>query len=213
MSEENEIPENEDVNGVDTSAVTELSLLKDRAKLMGLEFSNNIGLAALKKRIEAAMEGEKEEPEPKEEEFVPPVATAKVNPLLTEEAPVKRMTLRQHLNREAMKLVRVRITNMDPKKKDLPGEIITVGNEYIGTVKKYIPFGEASDEGYHVPHCIYEELDSRRFLNIRVTKDPVTKQTRVNTSWAREFSLDILPPLTKKELQDLATAQIAAGNS
>jgi len=56
-------------------------------------------------------------------------------------------------------------------------------------------------------------LDSRRFLNVRVSKDPVTKQTRVDTSWAREFSLEILPALTKKELNDLAIAQQAAGNS
>lgn len=199
----------------DVPQVSELAMLKDRAKLMGLNFSNNISLEKLRSKVNAAMEGEVLE------EDKPVVVQAKVNALVepTEAAPVPtipvspKVLLRQHLQREQMKLVRLRITNMDPKKKDLPGEIITVANEYIGTVKKYIPFGEQSENGYHVPMCIYEQLDSRRFLNVRVTKDSVTKQTRVDTSWAREFALEILPPLTKKELGELATAQLAAGNS
>jgi hypothetical protein len=112
-----------------------------------------------------------------------------------------------------MKLVRLRITNLDPKKKDLPGEIITVANRYLGTVRKYIPFGEVTDNGYHVPYCIYTELQSRQFLNIRTIKDQRTGTNRIETTLAREFALEILPPLTKEELDRLATSQIAAGTS
>lgn len=203
----------------DVPQVSELTMLKDRARLMGLNFSNNISLEKLRAKVTAAMEGETTT------EDTSVVETTKVNALVdpteavVETAPVPvipvspKVALRQYLQREQMKLVRLRITNMDPKKKDLPGEIITVANEYIGTVKKYIPFGEQSENGYHVPMCIYEQLDSRRFLNVRVSKDPVTKQTRVDTSWAREFALEILPPLNKKELGELAAAQLAAGNS
>jgi hypothetical protein len=210
--------EQQDEQETDLPSVSELSLLKDRARLMGLSFSNNISLEKLRIKVNAAMEGDTDEDPP-----APAVTAAKVNPLAIDEAATTaaapplskspKVALRQHLQREQMKLIRLRITNMDPKKKDLPGEIITVANEYIGTVKKYIPFGEQSENGYHVPMCIYAQLESRRFLSVRVSKDPVTKQTRVDTSWAREFALEVLPPLTQKELGELATAQLAAGNS
>jgi hypothetical protein len=185
----------------------ELALLKDRAKLMGIKFSNNIRIESLREKIAAKQAGEEVSDEP----------VTKVNPLAAvgaaEEAPlVRQMTLREIMVKEQMKLVRLRIQNLDPKKKDLPGEVLCVANEYLGTIKKYIPYGEASDEGYHVPFCIYTEMESRRFQNVRTYTDKATGQIRIESSWVREFSLEILPPLTQAELTQLASAQAAAGN-
>ena len=189
-------------------AEDELTLLKDRAKLMGIKFSNNIRVESLREKIAAKIAGE---------EMPPDEPTNKVNPLAAvgpaEEAPlVREPTLREIMVKEQMKLVRLRIQNLDPKKKDLPGEVLCVANEYLGTIKKYIPYGEASDEGYHVPFCIYTELESRRFQNVRTYTDKATGQIRIESSWAREFSLEILPALTQAELLQLASAQAAAGN-
>lgn len=203
--------ENQNEQAETNLAEDELAMLKDRAKLMGIKFSNNIGLDSLREKVNAAQAGEKATVEAE----VEPVA--KVNPLAAVgaavEAPeVKVMTLRQYMVQEQMKLVRLRIQNLDPKKKDLPGEVICIANEFLGTVKKYIPYGEASDDGYHVPHCIFTELEARRFQNIRTYTDKPTGQIRVESSWAREFSLEVLPPLTREELTQLASAQAAAGN-
>lgn len=126
--------------------------------------------------------------------------------------PGKTPTLRQHLYNEQMKLVRLRIQNLDPKKSDLNGEVIAVSNKYLGTVKVFVPFGEVTDDGWHVPYIIYKELERRRFLSIRTVKDPRTKQPVVKKGWAKEFALDILPPLTEKEIKQLAVAQAAAGS-
>ena len=115
------------------------------------------------------------------------------------------------MQRDQMKLVRVRITNMDPKKKDLPGEIWTVSNEYLGNVRKMIPYGEQTDEGFHIPYCLFRLLQSKRFLHIRTVKDRVTGVERQEKQWVKEFSLDVLPDLTKEELARLAAAQAAAG--
>ena len=101
---------------------------------------------------------------------------------------------------------------MNPAKKDLPGEIITVGNELVGTVRKYVPYGEMSEDGWHVPNIIYKHLKSKRFLNIRVRKDPKTGRDRIEQGMALENSIEVLPPLTQKQLDDLARAQIAAGS-
>lgn len=186
----------------------ELALLKDRAKLMGIKFSNNIRIESLREKIAAKQAGE---------EMPADEPTNKVNPLAAvgdaqEAPPVKKLSLRDYMVKEQMKLVRLRIQNLDPKKKDLPGEVLCVANEYLGTIKKYIPYGEASDDGYHVPFCIYTELESRRFQNVRTYTDKATGQIRIESSWAREFSLEVLPPLTKAELTQLANAQAAAGN-
>ena len=191
------------------TAVDELALLKERAKQMGIPFSNNISLETLRKRISDKMEGQ-EEPE------VNPL-TGDVEIAAITSAPKKldakqnALALRKMMQRDQMKLVRVRITNMDPKKKDLPGEIWTVSNEYLGNVRKMIPYGEQTDDGFHIPYCLFRLLQSKRFLHIRTVKDRVTGVERQEKQWVKEFSLDVLPDLTKEELARLAAAQAAAG--
>lgn len=189
---------------------SELDLLKQRAKMLGVEFSNNIGLETLKERVAAKLAGESSQE-----------SQAQANPLAGEsseeeaeegEAPVKRKSLRQHLVDEQTKLIRIRIQNLDPKKKDLQGEIVTVANEHLGTIKKFVPYGEASEEGYHVPYCIYKYLIAKKFLQIKTRKNKVNGQIVVTSDWVREFSIEVLPDLTEKELKHLAASQAAAGN-
>ncbi|WBF79690.1 hypothetical protein F22_0066 [Escherichia phage vB_Eco_F22] len=185
----------------DIAMPSELEVLKQRATLMNIKFSNNISVEKLREKIEAAQA--KDEPEVKE--------TA-VNPLgEKQEAGVKKMTLGQKIRAEQTRLIRVRIQNLDPKKKDLPGEIITVANEYMGTVRKFVPFGEVTDNGYHIPYCIYEFLKERKFINI-TTRKGKNGLPDIRATEAREFSIEVLPPLTEAELAQLAQAQIAAGS-
>ena len=191
------------------AAVDELTLLKERAKQMGIPFSNNISLETLRKRIADKMEG-KDEPE------VNPLAGDSEIAAITAapkklDAKQNALALRKLMQREQMKMVRVRITNMDPKKKDLPGEIWTVSNEYLGNVRKMIPYGEQTDDGFHIPYCLFRLLQSKRFLHIRTVKDRVTGLERQEKQWVKEFSLDVLPDLTKEELARLAATQAAAG--
>lgn len=246
---------------MDARMPTELEVLKDRARKMGITFSNNIGLEALRQKVADKQEGKAEtpeapapaaslfslaptptsipaptaqiEPEGTKEETIealqaklsaltgsagPGVIAQTMNPQAVNpladapEAPVRKRTLQQMMREEQTKLIRIRIQNLDPKKKDLHGEIITVANEYLGTIKKFVPYGEVTDEGYHVPYCIYEFLKSKRFLNIRTTRDRVTKQVKVEHNMALEYSIEVLPQLTRDELNRLAASQAAAGS-
>ena len=210
---------------------TEMEMLKERADLLGVTYSNNIGIETLRKRVEDAMAGNPQDPEPESEQAAVPsmesltadltaqvaatttVTTKELNPLVQDAAPVqnKPISLREHMRTTQMKLVRVRIQNLDPKKANLPGEIFAVANEYLGDVKKYIPFGEVTDNGYHIPYCLYKMLKNRRFLNVRERKDRDGK-IHVETSWVKEFALELLPDLSPEELKQLATAQIAASS-
>lgn len=196
---------------------TELELLKERARVMGITHSNNITAETLKAKIAAKLAGEAD-PEA-------PVVPAQANPFEASEQatirqamavekpdPEERLTLREHMIREHLKLIRLRITNLDSKKKDLPGEILTVANEHIGTIRKYIPYGEQTENGYHVPWCLYNMLKNRKFVSVTTKTDKATGQIHTTTRDVPEFSLEILEPLTRDELRELAIAQAAAGS-
>ena len=183
---------------------SELQVLKQRADLLGITYSNNIGLDSLRKKVEDKLSAQDDQ----EQE---PAAKESVNPLAQAAPEVKKTkTLRQYLLARETKLVRLRITNMDPKKADLPGDIYTVANEYLGTIRKYVPFGEATDNGYHVPWCIYELLKTKQFLQVKTTKGR-NGQIQIDSRWVREFGLEVLPELTPAELARLAADQRASG--
>ena len=181
----------------------ELSHLKERARLLGIRFSPSIKAETLRDRINAALTDEPAEAAAKVEE--PAAPAAPLSPL------AQKAALRKKLIKEEMKLVRLRITNMNPHKKDLHGEIFTVANKYLGIVKKYVPYGEATDEGYHVPYIIYRQLKDRKFLQIKTRKDPKnTGQILVDQRWVNEFAIEVLPQLTAAELAELKALQMAS---
>jgi hypothetical protein len=186
----------------------ELTMLKQRAKLMGINFSGNIGLDALRAKVQAKMDGEKDPGEATIQTIQYDADSISGSKLYTSD-PQSIVSERQKMIDEEMRLIRCRVTNMDPKKKDLTGEIFTVANRVLGAVKKFIPYGAATDNGYHIPNVIFKQLQERQFLNIKTRKDN-RGRTIVETSMAREFALEVLPQLTPQELARLAAAQAAA---
>lgn len=172
----------------ESSVAEELRLLKQRADLMNIPYSNNIGVDTLRNKINERLESD----------------------ALKNQAKSSRVALRGQLRKEQLKLVRIRLTVMNPNKAAWRGEFFTVANSVIGTVKKFVPFNpKFYTNGYHVPYCIYKMLKDRKFLSI--TTEEEKGKTRVTTQFVPEFSIEVLPQLTKEELKELATAQ-AAGN-
>jgi hypothetical protein len=199
-----------------------LDYLKRKADLMGIGYASNIGEDALRKKINDKIDGsEKHLPtiDPELKPVIDSGVSAKTAMTLEEakrivaeaqlaEAKDGRSNYQKQYD-EQMRLVRVRITNMDPRKKDLPGEIFTVANRVLGVVKKFIPYGEQTDNGYHIPYILYNALKERVFTNIKTRKGS-NGRIIVETNDAREFALEVLPPLTEKELAALAAQQGAA---
>ncbi len=173
-----------------TETQNELELLKERADMMGIKYAPNVGVETLKKRIDEKLNGTKDP----EEALSPEGETQEQQ--------------RARLIREANELVRVRITNLNPTKRDLPGEIFTVANDVIGVVKCYVPYDEAG-QAWHLPAVIYENLKNRQFFDCK-TREVKGKIIKTE-AWVPEFNLEILPPLTQKELDELAAAQARAG--
>ena len=183
----------------------ELDLLKQQADKLGITYRDNIGIETLKNRIAAKLEGGEQQEEQEEEEEQEEQKPASNNKKEKE----SEQQVRDRLRKEMLKLVRVRITCMNPLKAQLPGEIFTVANKYLGTVRKFIPYGEATDNGYHVPKILLDELKSRKFNSVQ-TKKGDKGAVQLQQRLVPEFSIEELPPLTKEELAKLAASQTAA---
>jgi len=114
---------------------------------------------------------------------------------------------------KALRLIRCRVTNLDPQDASVPSMLLTAYNKYTGKVSKLIPFGEENEAGYHIPKILVDELKSRTF-NMRKEKKRKGSSFGVKeytTTQVRKFNIEELPPLTQEELNNLANDQKARG--
>lgn len=201
----------------------EMTILRDRAKQLGIKVGPNIGIDTLRKKIEDHLDGNGSDDEPEEDEDIPESEydenddgdEEEVVKPVAKKSPPKNETIAEkvrRLRKEHLKLVRVRITCMNPAKKEMTGEIITIANKYLGKVSKFIPYG--LEEPYHIPHVLYEELKSRKFTNVKsVRRNGVDVTQPESMRDVPEFAIEVLPPLTEKELNNLRIQQAQSGST
>jgi len=199
----------------------ELQLLKKRADMMGVKYSPNIGLAKLRGKVSAKLEADgAETPDTDTKLENTPDSTPEVKQPVKSAGkrgkpmgkPIGLETKQQRharLYREATKLVRVNITNMNPNKKSWPGEVYSVGNSTIGMVKKYILFNTV--DGYHVPQIILNHMRERMCQSFTYHKDGRGNQI-TRSKLIKELAIEVLDPLTPKERSELAKRQALANN-
>lgn len=195
----------EDQEQVVVSAQDELDTLKIRADRMGLTYHPSIGAEKLREKIKVAMA----EPAPA------PVAVVVSDTTSAVLAPVAMPEVetpaqeKKRLKNFANELIRIRISCMNPAKKEWQGEIFTVGNSLVGSVTKYVPFN--ADEGWHVPRILLEVLQARQcqvFYTLKSKNGVAVRQGKL----IKEFAIEVLPALTNDELHDLAQRQAMAGS-
>lgn len=166
----------------------ELTTLKARADLLGISYHPSIGLEKLREKINAATSDE--------------VPQANAVQASAQEENVNQK--RARLKKEALELVRIRVTCMNPAKAEWEGEIFTVGNSAVGSITKYVPFN--ADAGWHVPRIIYTQLAERQcqiFVTVTDSRGNKSRKGKL----IREFAIEVMPPLTPEELRDLAQRQ------
>jgi hypothetical protein len=178
--------------------IDELATLKARADMMGIKYHPSTGVDKLKAKIDLKLAGKEEEPEvkakPKSKEYPEGYVT---DAEFQDEA----FRLRKQT---AGKLIRVRVTCMNPSKKEWDGEIISVGSSKIGTYKKFVKFN--TEEGWHIPFIIYEYLKEKKCAMYHTVQDNKGNKVR-KSKLVNEFNIEVLPALTKEELKDLAQRQ------
>ena len=163
----------------------ELEALKDKATLLGVKFHPSISIDKLREKISAAQA----EPEPEPE--------VKVNPVLEERA---------KLRQEALKLVRVNITPMDPSKREYHGDIFEVSNS-VFSVKRFVPYNTV--DGTHIEKALLDNLREKRVQVF--TKKKVNGRETKEGKLIAAYGIEVLEQLTPAELSDLAKRQAMAG--
>ena len=173
----------------------ELTTLKEKADLMGLKYHPSISADKLREKVNAALADTPaevvNEPEP---EAVTEVA---------ENATEYRLRKR----REANELVRVRVSCMNPAKKEIMGELFTAGNSVVGSFTKFVPFNV--EDGWHIPRVIYNQMVERMCQVFYTVNTPDGDKVRKG-KLIREFAIEVMPELSADELHDLAQRQAMA---
>lgn len=192
----------EDTNESPQDMPSELDLLKSNADLMGVKYHPNIGLDKLKEKIADKQNA------PVEADLT----TADITELSDKvsNSPAERIEtandVRARIRKKAHQLVRVRVSCMNPLKGNLKGEILSVGNSYIGFTKKFIPFN--AEQGWHLPQILLTCLQDKKYMThfeVKIGNKKIKKHKLVP-----EYAIEILPPLTAQELKDLSQRQIIA---
>lgn len=156
----------------------ELTLLKERADLMGIKYHPSIGLDKLKEKVNDSLQPKR-------------VAVEKTDTQ-------KKMEQIQSANR----LIRIRITCMDPNRKGWKGDFFTVMNSTFGTIKKYVPYNKE----WHVPAVILKQIKRKKrqeFYEVPTKNGMKVKRARMVPMYAVEE----LPPLSSEEIKELARKQ------
>lgn len=181
-----------DVNQVDNTEFTEdeLTALKKQADKLGISYSPNIGLDTLRTRVREKLGDDIEVPK-----------TKKVESENLEYAQIEAM------RKECLRLIRCQITPMDVLKKEYQGEIFSVRNSVLGIVKRMIPFNVPT----HVEKVLLDQLYDKE-CQIFTSRTNNKGQTIREAKSIKAYGIVELPPLTEKELADLAKSQQARNN-
>jgi hypothetical protein len=163
----------------------------------------------------AAKQAETKEPvktEPKKILDMPRTAQAMMDPHMPGLTDVERRAI---VRARAMKLVRCKVHNLDPNDSALEGVIKTAYNKFTGKVSKYIPFGDENEHGWHVPQILLNVLREEKYSMRKEVKQRGQVSSfgvkQYKTVHLPKYNIEIMPDLTKEELEGLAQDQKARG--
>lgn len=216
------------IDAVETA--TSIETLRGLAKQMEVSFSGNTGMDTLRNKLLARLAPLVESNPANRKQFDEPDLSGdddldeiQVNVAPVKKAPSKASLLkmdpstiediglrRQVVRAQALRLVRVKIQNLDPNDSSLSGAIISLQNKYTGKVAKYVPFGEESENGYHIPWMMYEHLKQWKFPLRKEQKGGRFGVKTYKTVMVNKFNVEVLPSLTYAELKELASYQRSA---
>lgn len=195
---------------------TELQSLQERCQLMGIKYHPNSKEDSLRAKIQASLDDKN--PDEVGEDSVDPVDNgkpanssmpdlSKLDPsILVPKGVFKPETKEEKAYRLRMagtKLVRVYIHCNNPMKKEWQGEQFTVSNRNLGTLSRFVPF----EQEWHVEAAILDMMRDRQYLGFNTRKAGPMKLEIKEPKFIKEFNIEVLEPLTEKEIKDLAIKQ------
>lgn len=161
----------------------ELLDLREKADFIGVTYSGNTGVDKLREKINEKMEATN-------------AKSGKSVPTDSERA------RHNKLRKEATKLIRCIVTNINPVKRDFRSEFLRVGNRVVPTVSRLIPFEQET----HIEAILYNHLKTRKFVIVKHEKNNEGKLVPVRYE-RNEFQIHVLDDLTAEDLAELAVEQ------
>ena len=203
--------------------MTDLALqhIRQQADSLGVTYHHKAGVAKIQAAIEAHLEEAQNGSEPVEPLKEQPSSLVTSKAEVSEEqkalleTPIVPISEKQYkLNarienkRKVSALVHCKVVCMNPNKREWAGEILSVGSAKLGTWKRYVPFNTE----WHVPKILFDMMSEKKCTIFQNGKDdrghPTKKSVLIN-----EYNIEVLDPLTKKELEELRIKQaMAKGN-
>ena len=198
---------------------------------LDLSFSGNSGISTLREKVVQALEARtKSEQTPEAraavmEEVMASMGVVEETPvsilglpaniLMTMDPTVKGLSEAERgaiVEARNMRLRRVRVTNLDPADAELDGVLKFAINKYIGSIGRFVPFGEENEYGWHVEEIILESLRTETYCQ-RVKNRSGSKFgiKKYKTAQLPKYNIEYLDDLTQEELDLLAKDQLARG--
>lgn len=155
--------------------------LKAKADELGIKYPGNVSAAKLRNDIQGILEAKNNDPIKAEAEA------------------------RDEAYKNAIRLVRVVVTPNDPQKNQYNGEIFTVCNSLVGTIKKFVPFN--NQNGWHIPEIMAAMLEEKEVQIFESRK--INNKEVVRAKLIKAYNVRRLKPLSQEELDKLAQDQRA----
>lgn len=111
-------------------------------------------------------------------------------------------------NKEAMRLIRCRITCNNTNKQSYQGEIFCVRNKNIPELKKFVPFNKVT----HIPKIILNMLKEKQYQKFK--EERLSNGAKVVKPYlVPEYNIEILSAITPAEFEAIKQHQLAEGNT
>ena len=214
---EEKAKENEDKIAIaDKEAEAErLEQLKAEANMMEVLYRSDVTadeladiLQAESKRRQAKIDASKEESGSNDEleiTMLKPGANVSIAPT---EKDFEKVGIKRDMSKidKARTLIRFIVVNMDPETQAEKSVYISVANAKYGNIAtRTIPFGVP----WHAEKAIVDTLMRKKYLykEERTRETPSGKEDYIHTEYRQKYAIQLLSPLTEKELKQLADDQ------
>lgn len=165
----------------------DIEVVRAKAKELGVEYHPAMKAETIQAKIDAVLTSNP----------APSVSNIPALPAIETEAQKIERELK-----EALALIPVTITSMDPADAQLTGTSFSVGNRKLGQVTKAIPFGMK----WYMPRILVDEIESKMFIRPAMVATPGGNE-RLDTQWIKKYAVQRHPMPSQAELDELAKAQ------
>lgn len=174
---------------------TKLDVFKQRATELGITFKANISETTLGNKIKAKEAELLAEAEEDKEEEVPKVSEVKS----------RAAEVHEHRKRSQL-LYRVVLNPVDPRRTQLQGEMVYVGNSLVGMTGKMVPFNV--EAGYHIPEIILNDLRNRTHTEFYIFTDK-DGNDHTRSRQRKSFVIEVLDTIPEDEFNAIKARQLA----